>query len=278
MNKRNTKIAIGIVLLLVVSFFWGEFNPFSKKGLPEVDKNVVIQRTDDEESAEVEGFDLAKLEDDEIIKEDEIDELEDEEIIEEKEAEKKEEDLKKEKEDLKDKNDSKPQNEEIKKEKEDIKIAKETRVAKPSATTMGTKQETVSLKVSAKTLLNNKDKLDKNKHDLVPKNGIIYNNASVAINKGDTVFDVLIREMKDSGIHLESSMTPIYKTNYVEGINNLYEFDAGELSGWMYRVNGEFPGYGASEVEVKPGDVIEWLYTCDLGKDIGGKNSTGGRR
>ena len=44
----------------------------------------------------------------------------------------------------------------------------------------------------------------------------------------------------------------------------------GPLSGWMYRVNGEFPNKGCSDYELKDGDVIEWVYTCDLGQDIGG--------
>ncbi len=29
---------------------------------------------------------------------------------------------------------------------------------------------------------------------------------------------------------------------YVEGINNIYEFSCGEQSGWMYEVNGVYPG------------------------------------
>lgn len=30
-----------------------------------------------------------------------------------------------------------------------------------------------------------------------------------------------------------------------------------------------FPNYGCSKYEVSDGDVIEWRYTCDLGKDVG---------
>ena len=37
----------------------------------------------------------------------------------------------------------------------------------------------------------------------------------------------------------------------------------------MYRVNGEFPGVGCSEYRPKDGDVIEWVYSCDLGRDVG---------
>ena len=65
--------------------------------------------------------------------------------------------------------------------------------------------------------------------------------------------------------------TPVYNSAYILDVNNLYEFDAGELSGWMYKVNGWFPNYGCSRYQLKPGDAIEWHYSCDLGRDIGGE-------
>lgn len=55
---------------------------------------------------------------------------------------------------------------------------------------------------------------------------------------------------------------------YVDGINNLYEFDGGRWSGWMYCVNDWYPNYGCGVYYVKPGEVIEWNYTCDLGCDL----------
>ena len=68
----------------------------------------------------------------------------------------------------------------------------------------------------------------------------------------------------------KSDNTPIYNSAYIEGIANLYEFDCGELSGWMYKVNGWFPNYGCSRYRLTEGDVVEWVYTCDLGNDVGG--------
>ena len=41
------------------------------------------------------------------------------------------------------------------------------------------------------------------------------------------------------------------------------------MSGWMYSVNSWFPNYGCSQYEVSDGDMIEWRYTCDLGRDVG---------
>ena len=41
----------------------------------------------------------------------------------------------------------------------------------------------------------------------------------------------------------------------------------------MYRVNGTFPNKGCSAVAAAPGDQVEWVYTCDLGWDVGGGDS-----
>ena len=82
--------------------------------------------------------------------------------------------------------------------------------------------------------------------------------------------------MKKNKIHMEFRNTPIYDSAYIIGINNLYEFDVGELSGWMYNVNGWFPNYGASRYQLKEGDVVEWLY--NLGIDVGGYSAVGRRR
>ena len=75
-----------------------------------------------------------------------------------------------------------------------------------------------------------------------------------------------------AGIQLEYAWTPMYDSYYIEGINHLYEFDCGSGSGWMYKVNGWFPNYGCSSYHLEDGDSIVWIYTCQLGDDIGGGN------
>ncbi|MCC5909120.1 MAG: DUF4430 domain-containing protein [Clostridiaceae bacterium] len=131
-------------------------------------------------------------------------------------------------------------------------------------------QLTATLSVTCKTILNNMEIFNKDKLEVLPEDGIIYPKQEVIFYEGESVFDVLLREMQSNRIHMEFSMTPIYNSNYVEGINNIYEFDGGELSGWMYKVNGWFPNYGSSRYKLENGDVIQWIYTCDLGRDIGG--------
>lgn len=128
---------------------------------------------------------------------------------------------------------------------------------------------TCSLSIDCKTILNNMDKLEKSKKGLVPKDGMLYENKTVTFNKGESVFDVLLRVCKEEKIHMEYEFTPLYNSSYVEGIGNLYEFDCGELSGWIYEVNDWIPNYGMSRYQLNDKDIIRIRYTCDLGKDVG---------
>lgn len=122
------------------------------------------------------------------------------------------------------------------------------------------------------TILDNLENLDDGKEAYVPENGCILDTSSVEFEDGETVFDVLTRVCEYAGIQLEYSWTPMYNSYYVEGINNLYEFDCGNESGWMYKVNGWFPNYGCSSYMLEDGDAIVWCYTCNgLGADVGGK-------
>ncbi|MDR0916597.1 MAG: DUF4430 domain-containing protein [Oscillospiraceae bacterium] len=139
----------------------------------------------------------------------------------------------------------------------------------PQEVVFGDGEFTVTLSVRCDTILDNMGLLNRNKHELVPDDGVIFPTTEVIVYEGESVFNVLWREMKRAGIHLEFVNTPIYNSVYIEGINNLYEFDVGELSGWMYAVNGWYPNYGASRYQLKAGDAVEWNYTCDLGRDLG---------
>ncbi len=49
-------------------------------------------------------------------------------------------------------------------------------------------------------------------------------------------------------------------SNYVRGINYLYEFDAGPNSGWMYKVNGRIPNKGCNTYYLSGGEDILWYY------------------
>lgn len=103
----------------------------------------------------------------------------------------------------------------------------------------------------------------------IPKDGIILAETKVEIAEGETAFEVLKRVTREEGIQMEFRSDPLYSGAYIEGINHLYELDAGSGSGWMYKVNDWFPNYGCSQYKPKDGDKMVWCYTCNIGKDVG---------
>lgn len=142
-------------------------------------------------------------------------------------------------------------------------------------------QETVqaepvcTLSVSCTAILNHMADLEEAKRALVPEDGWLLEPTEVPLLEGESVFDVLQRTCRDQRLHMEFSDTPVYDSAYIEGIGNLYEFDCGPLSGWKYKVNGEFPNYGCSRYALTDGDCVEWVYTCDLGADVGAPTEGG---
>lgn len=148
--------------------------------------------------------------------------------------------------------------------------------AEPQDAVVTEQELTCTLSVRCDAILQNMAWLAPEKAELVPADGIIFPEQTVTFYEGESVFNLLLREMKKNKIHLEYTNTPIYNSAYIEGINNLYEYDCGELSGWMYKVNGWFPNYGCSRYQLKQGDRVEWVYTCDLGVDVGGYYASAG--
>lgn len=146
----------------------------------------------------------------------------------------------------------------------------------PQDVTISDVAYTCTISISCATILDHMDWLDPEKVELVPEDGWILEPTEVTFYEGESVFNVLQRTCKQQGIHMEFENTPMYNSAYIEGIHNLYEFDCGELSGWMYKVNEWFPNYGCSRYQLRDGDVICWEYTCDLGVDVGGYRATGG--
>ena len=133
------------------------------------------------------------------------------------------------------------------------------------------KNYTCTVAISCKVLLEeeNYSKLSPEKQALIPEDGMILAPVEVKFAEGESAFDILQQVTRNNKIHLEFSESPLYESAYIEGINNFYELDCGDLSGWMICINGEFPNYGSSNCFFEDGAVVEWMYTCDLGQDIG---------
>ena len=104
----------------------------------------------------------------------------------------------------------------------------------------------------------------------IPEDGIILAKTEYEGTTDNTAFDALNTLCRNNNIQLEFNYTPAYESYYIEGINYLYELDAGPLSGWMFKVNDRFPNNGCSSYHLSDGDEIVFTYTCrDLGKDVG---------
>ena len=141
------------------------------------------------------------------------------------------------------------------------------------ADTNGDGRLTCTLEVRCDTLLQNLDQLPEEKRVLVPEDGILLAVREVEFTGGNSVFDVFRQTLREEKLHFEYMDASAYDSVYIEGIGNLYEFDCGPQSGWMYSVNGICPGLGCSAYTLADGDVILFRYTCDMGADIGAEKT-----
>ena len=119
---------------------------------------------------------------------------------------------------------------------------------------------TVTMTIRCDTIVGKSDS------EYIPADGVILETTEFAIEEGDSAFDILTEAAKLYHIQVENAGQ--WDIVYIAGINYLYEFDFGDLSGWIYHVNGSAPSVGCGEYILKDGDRIEWLYTCDLGNDL----------
>ncbi len=96
--------------------------------------------------------------------------------------------------------------------------------------------------------------------------GVILPKTEYEIAQGDTVYDILLEACTQNRIQLETN--GVEGSIYVESINNIYEFDFGELSGWMYYVNRESPSKSCGDYVLSDNDSINFIYSTQMGNDI----------
>ena len=99
----------------------------------------------------------------------------------------------------------------------------------------------------------------------IPEDGIILDDFQLDIAEGETVYDILAEASRVNGIQFENNGTE--SLAYIVGIGYIYEMQFGDLSGWVYHVNGSSPSVGCGEYRLSDGDRIEWIYTLDFGGD-----------
>lgn len=127
----------------------------------------------------------------------------------------------------------------------------------------------VTVLAECSTVLSHMDIIDPavNPPEVVPEDGVIIARCEVSLPEGATAFDALAAAARKQRVRVDYTGSA-YGT-YVRGIGYVTEFGFGELSGWMYTVNGEFPDVSVSDRVLESGDAVEFRYTCDLGRDVG---------
>ena len=98
------------------------------------------------------------------------------------------------------------------------------------------------------------DRLDE---EIAPKDGYILKDYVVNFSEGDTLIRVFEDAVKENKLQYENN------DSYISGISNIYAGDFGELSGWLYYVNGEIPDVGANDYILDDGDEIAFVYFDD---------------
>lgn len=90
---------------------------------------------------------------------------------------------------------------------------------------------------------------------------------SLELNPNASVLDVSIEAFRANKIPF--FVSGVGAGRYVASINNLSQKDQGPTSGWLYKVNEEWPSESPASYVLTPGDSITWVYTTNLGQDVG---------
>lgn len=148
----------------------------------------------------------------------------------------------------------------VAKKEEKKKTASPTKIPTPTVASPTPKhQKEVQLSIQCLAIMNHKELWKEGIESIVPNTGYFYK-GSPDFRSGESVYDIINRVCAEQKIALDAEYTVLYKTYYIKGIGNLYEFDCGAESGWKYKVNGVIPGVGCSSYIVQEGDSIEIFY------------------
>lgn len=124
--------------------------------------------------------------------------------------------------------------------------------------TAGEGQPYVELRVQCAALLAvaDPDQLPEGGVELFPETRLVY-------IEGESVDELLDRAAGSVGFFVDR------QAGYVQGIAGIYEKAYGEMSGWIFTVNGEMPPVSAADYVLSEGDRVEWRYSTDLMAEMG---------
>lgn len=119
----------------------------------------------------------------------------------------------------------------------------------------------VTVAADCSAVLASMDRIDENINpsSVIPLDGIVIAECETATEEGATAFDALIAAAREQRVAVDY-VGSLYGV-YVRGIGHIYEFGFGDMSGWVYKVNGETPNVSAGEFVLSEGDRVEFIYT-----------------
>lgn len=95
--------------------------------------------------------------------------------------------------------------------------------------------------------------------DDLPDGGVnLFPTARLPYIEGESVDELLTRAANSAGFTVDR------ESGYVRGIAGVYEKAYGEMSGWIFTVNGEMPSVSAADCILSDGDRVEWRYCLDM--------------
>ena len=117
---------------------------------------------------------------------------------------------------------------------------------------------TCHITIDCADVLKHPEKCSAEKAEILPENGIFLEK-DVAFAEGETAYAVLIRSLQKEKLQYEKDAT-----NYIFAVGGLYSGDCGELSGWLYTINGESPTVGLADYVLKDGDSLQFYFVTDF--------------
>lgn len=120
--------------------------------------------------------------------------------------------------------------------------------------------------ISCEKIWDHEANLAAEKKDYVPEDGLILAETEVRFDEGETAWDLLQSACEEQEIQLDAEDSAYGK--YVKGIGQIYSGDCGDMSGWMFQVNGVYAEESCDAYEMQEGDVITWMFICDYEADI----------
>lgn len=105
------------------------------------------------------------------------------------------------------------------------------------------------------------DRIDEkiNPLSVIPEDGAVIAETVITVEEGASAFDALVAAAREQRVAVD--YVGSFYGVYVRGIGYICEFGFGDMSGWIYKVNGESPDVSAGEYVLSEGDRVEFIYT-----------------